>query len=96
MKVPDFCKDMYNPELVWYKYWTKYALNAAEVRDQCALPGVKLIYEPFNIDVAFSVSGTLLSGRHKIVITMEAIDPMYKKAAQSICFEMIGAIFEQS
>ncbi|ALC41547.1 CheB38a [Drosophila busckii] len=31
----DFCKMMYNPNEYWYKYWTRFVTNAADVKDKC-------------------------------------------------------------
>ncbi|XP_017837798.1 uncharacterized protein LOC108596493 [Drosophila busckii] len=92
----DFCKMMYNPNEYWYKYWTRFVTNAADVKDKClSNPGTIMEHEPFDLEMRlYNMRGPILQGRYKLVATLEAFDKENHRRPESVCFEIRGD-FEQ-
>lgn len=55
---------------------------------------MKLVHEPFDLDVTFSFRASSFNGRYKIVVNVEAFDQKNIRRANSICLEIAGDIEE--
>nr|XP_044251618.1 uncharacterized protein LOC108063537 [Drosophila takahashii] len=88
----DFCKEMYDKNYFWYKYWTQYILN--DTKDKCLnVPGTKMIHEPFLLSLTANVIG-LREGRYKANIMMRAYDSSGTERPTRICIEIQGDVFK--
>ncbi|XP_017001555.2 uncharacterized protein CheB42c [Drosophila takahashii] len=88
----DFCAAMFDENLSWYKYWTKYISNREEVEKNCFnTRGTVLMHKPFDMQLRLKdIRGTSLQGRYKIVVHFEAFDEKDTPRNPSICFEIRG------
>lgn len=55
---------------------------------------MKLVHEPFDLDVTFSFRASSFNGRYKIVVNVEAFDQKNIRRPNSICLEIAGDIEE--
>ncbi|KAH8302353.1 hypothetical protein KR044_005486 [Drosophila immigrans] len=92
----DLCTALFDKEKHWYKLWTKYLINAEEVKLNCFLNGVssQLIHEPFELDLQAEVPVFVPSGVHKLEIVFKAINAEEKVRDPILCFEIIGESFK--
>nr|XP_017006166.2 uncharacterized protein LOC108063552 [Drosophila takahashii] len=88
----DFCKDMYDKNNFWYKFWTQYISN--DVKDKCLnVPGTKMIHEPFLLSLTANIIG-LREGRYKANIMFKAFDSSGTERPTRICIEIQGEVFK--
>ncbi|EDV36820.2 uncharacterized protein Dana_GF11760 [Drosophila ananassae] len=88
----DFCTIMYDRNQYWYKMWTAYISNRADVEKKCInTPGTVLVHEPFDLNLRVqNIRGPTLRGRHKLVIVFNALDERNIPRASPICCEIRG------
>lgn len=55
---------------------------------------MKLIHEPFDLNIVFSFRASSFNGKYKVVVNMDAFDQKNMKRPNSICFEIKGDIEE--
>ncbi|KAH8362949.1 hypothetical protein KR084_003659 [Drosophila pseudotakahashii] len=69
MNSRDFCKDMYDQNKFWYKYWTQYVLN--DIQDKCVnVPGVSILinlYEISVVSLAFKIVHQFIALQTKMI-----------------------------
>ncbi|XP_017050264.1 uncharacterized protein LOC108094281 [Drosophila ficusphila] len=92
MVSPNFCKDMFDENQSWFKYWTVHFANREEIKEKCfTTRGTVINHKPFDLQLRLmGVRGPTLQGRYKAVITFEAYDERDVPRKNSICFEIRG------
>ncbi|KAH8276953.1 hypothetical protein KR026_002693 [Drosophila bipectinata] len=94
IKYKDFCVSMFDPKQFWYKFWTKYVVNAEYVKKVCPLPGTTLILDPYLLNLQFGIDAPLKQGRYKIIILISAVGTDGKARDKKICTEIRGSILK--
>nr|XP_017006165.2 uncharacterized protein LOC108063551 [Drosophila takahashii] len=88
----DLCKDLYDKNFFWYKYWTQYISN--DVKDKCLnVPGTKIIHNTFLLSLTTTAVG-LREGRYKANIMIRAYDSSGTERPTRICIEIQGEVFK--
>ncbi|XP_033246345.1 uncharacterized protein LOC117187710 [Drosophila miranda] len=89
----DFCKNMFEKNQYWYKFWTQNIINSKDVRKTCINTRGSLVkHESFEVDLKASVNVPNLGGRYKLVVLFEAFDKSNVKRPVSICSEFRGIV----
>ncbi|KAH8263241.1 hypothetical protein KR044_006434, partial [Drosophila immigrans] len=92
MTVYNLCSVLYDKRQHWYAYWTKYVVNAMDVKSKCLLNGTKFIHKPFAVDLHINLPVISPEGRHKLVIIIKTIDKQGKLRDPILCFDIIGDV----
>ncbi|EDV43624.2 uncharacterized protein Dana_GF19949 [Drosophila ananassae] len=90
IKSNNFCNDMYGKNFYWYTYWTQYITNTNAVKHLCLLPGTKLTFQEYKLNVIVDIPNVNLNGVYKLQYTLQAYDLIGRKRPTSLCFEVRG------
>ncbi|KAH8326377.1 hypothetical protein KR067_006064 [Drosophila pandora] len=90
VKSYNFCNDMYGKNFYWYTYWTQYITNKNEVKHLCLLPGTKLKFQEYKVNVIVDIPNVNLNGVYKLQYILQAYDLIGRKRPTSLCFEVRG------
>ncbi|KAH8421039.1 hypothetical protein KR222_005238 [Zaprionus bogoriensis] len=92
--VKSFCPLLFDPNQYWYQFWSKYVINAEEIKENCFnVPGTIIAHDPFTIDMLFDVPRSIdMSGHFKIIIKFYAFDRMNVQRDTNMCTEILGEL----
>ncbi|KAM7343819.1 uncharacterized protein ACRADG_010735 [Cochliomyia hominivorax] len=93
MVLKDFCSTLFEEGDAWYTAWMQYVNE--EDRKCINNKGHVYHHEPFNLETVVDVNGEDLSGKHKVVIKVDAYDQEGNKRPNSICLEVLGDIVKK-
>ncbi|XP_041451437.1 uncharacterized protein LOC121405003 [Drosophila obscura] len=89
----NFCKNMFEKNQYWYKFWTQHIINSDEVKKTCLnTRGSLLKHESFDQELKVNVNVPNMNGRYKLVLLFEAFDNRNVKRPVSVCTELRGMI----
>ncbi|XP_065366857.1 uncharacterized protein LOC135959751 [Calliphora vicina] len=89
----DFCRTLFDESDIWYKTWAQF-IDGDDLK--CINnKGHTYNHLPFDLETVLDVQGEDISGRHKLVIKVDAFNEQDDKQPYSVCLEIEGDIMKK-
>ncbi|TMW41953.1 hypothetical protein DOY81_012967, partial [Sarcophaga bullata] len=82
----DFCRTLFDEGDIWFKSWAQF-IDADDLK--CITnKGHVYHHKPFDLETVVDIQGEDVSGRHKLVIKIDAFNQQDEKQPYSVCLEV--------
>ncbi|KNC23430.1 hypothetical protein FF38_13351 [Lucilia cuprina] len=89
----DFCATLFDENDIWYKTWAQF-IDSDDLK--CITnKGHTYHHVPFDLEAVADIQGEDISGRHKLVLKVDAFNRQDEKQPYSVCLEIEGDIMKK-